>query len=350
MAQFHTHIVSEIIENHPDVTKIRLEDGSRAYAFSHITGDVHIGDKVVVNTTAVDLNLGTGGWHFVLWNLEHDDVDTPRGGHIMKARYTPVQLDTGVREEFEDYPTSSDLEGMPVIVAPLHSHIPAIASYLKSHNPDLTIAVAISDGAALPVALSDLLRTLKDATLVDSTISFGHSFGGDIEAINVYTALISAKHLAQADVAIVTMGPGIVGTNTQFGFTGIEVAHHLDAAHVLNARTYGVLRCSEADPRERHRGISHHAITTYSRATHNSHRLAHVANHDMSSQMEEQLASSGITTRHDVSYVDQVGVVGMMEQFGLSIFSMGRTAREDELFFEAACAPAQRVLEDSLHG
>ena len=63
------------------------------------------------------------------------------------------------------------------------------------------------------------------------------------------------------------MGPGIVGTGTQFGYSGIDVAYHLDSAKSLEAKTYGVLRASSADPRERHQGISHHSITTFSKAT-----------------------------------------------------------------------------------
>ena len=37
------------------------------------------GDRVVVNTTAVDLGLGTGGWHVVHWNLARDGVDAAGG-------------------------------------------------------------------------------------------------------------------------------------------------------------------------------------------------------------------------------------------------------------------------------
>ena len=39
---------------------------------THLIGTVAVGDRVVMNTTAVDLGLGTGGWNVVHWNLARD--------------------------------------------------------------------------------------------------------------------------------------------------------------------------------------------------------------------------------------------------------------------------------------
>lgn len=347
MTQYRKLKVIEIFETHNDLIKLRLDDDSRAYAFPLLNGGVEVGDEVIVNTTAVDLNLGTGGWHFVVWNLSKSSVDTARGGHIMKLRYTPLQIDSGVAEEFPDWEDEkTSIEGLSVIAAPLHSQIPAIASLIKKSRPDLNICVVISDGASLPLALSDLVRQLKEKQLINSTITYGHAFGGDIEALNIYTALLSAKHRVKADVVIVSMGPGIVGTNSTFGFTGIEVAHHLDAASTLGGNTFGVLRASSADPRERHQGISHHAITTYAKAATRRHKIALVDDHEMSESMRLQLSLNKIDSLHELTEVPQVGIVDIMEEFGLNISSMGRTAREDELFFEMASAPAQLVLKE----
>ena len=49
----------------------------RAYALTQLTGPVAVGDRVVVNTTAVELGLGTGGWHVVHWNLDRDAWSEP---------------------------------------------------------------------------------------------------------------------------------------------------------------------------------------------------------------------------------------------------------------------------------
>ena len=346
MAQYRKQQVIEVLETHDDLIKVRLDDQSRAYCFPMLNGSLKVGDFVIVNTTAVDLNLGTGGWHFVLWNLSNESIDTERGGHIMKLRYTPLQLDSGVEEEFDSWDHSKNsLDGMPVIAAPLHSHIPAIAAYVKNLDSKLNISVIISDGASLPLALSDTLRELKQKKLVDSTITYGHSFGGDFEALNIYTALLCAKYRAAADLVIVSMGPGIVGTNSEFGFTGIEVAYHLDVAKNLGAKTFGVVRASNADPRERHRGISHHSLTTYSKATNLSHSLGIIKDHELSSSMEKQISENGIDQKHSIEYLNSVGIVDLMESFDLKVSSMGRTAREDELFFEMAAAAGQIAIK-----
>ncbi len=51
-----------------------LSDGSRAYVLTDQVGPVAVGDEVVLNTTAVDLGSGTGGWHVVHWNLARRDL------------------------------------------------------------------------------------------------------------------------------------------------------------------------------------------------------------------------------------------------------------------------------------
>jgi len=346
MAKYRQKTVVKIYEENLEIIKLELDDGSKAYCFPKINGSVAVGDEVIVNITAVDLNLGTGGWHFVVWNLSRAEVETPRGGHIMKMRYSPLQLDVGVEEEKTSWDDkSNDLNGLPVICAPLHSQIAPIAAFLKNDNPDINIAVAVSDGASLPLALSDMIRNLKSRNLIDTTITFGHAFGGDFESINIYTALLAAKNVAHADVVIATMGPGIVGTNTSFGFTGIEVAQHLDAGKTLGARTFGVIRASSADPRERHRGISHHAITTFSRATNAKHNLGVISDHQMSESMISKLHEANIYELHDVTELKSVGIVDLMESLDLEVRSMGRSAREDELFNEMSAAPAQLVVQ-----
>lgn len=86
----------------------------------------------------------------------------------------------------------------------------------------------MTDGASLPIYLSKNVDTLKEK-LIDSTITIGNAFGGDYECINIYTALITAKEILKADAVFVSMGPGIAGTGTKYGFTGIEQGSILDA-------------------------------------------------------------------------------------------------------------------------
>ena len=112
----------------------------------------------------------------------------------------------------------------------------------------------MTDGAGLPIALSDLVASLRERSLIDATVTFGHAFGGDFEAVSVFSALVVARHVADADVAVVAMGPGIVGTNTRLGFSGLEVGPVLDATVALGGVPVAALRVSFADPRARHIG------------------------------------------------------------------------------------------------
>ena len=145
---------------------------------------------------------------------------------------------------------------MPVVAAALHSQVPAVAAAFKDRSPEARLAYVMTDGAGLPMAMSDLVATLRKRKLVDATITCGHAFGGDFEAVSVYSALAVARHVAHADAAVVAMGPGIVGTNTRLGFSGMEVGTILDAAYALGGVAIACLRVSFADPRRATRAVA----------------------------------------------------------------------------------------------
>ena len=113
-------------------------------------------------------------------------------------------------------------------------------------------------GGALPVALSDTLRRLREDGLLELTIGAGACFGGDVDAVNVYSALGLATARG-AEVVVAAIGPGIVGTGTLLGHGGMAVADALNASLELGGRAVLALRISEHDSRERHRGVSHHS-------------------------------------------------------------------------------------------
>ena len=46
--------VTEILDSRDGLIKIKLDDGSRAYNIIQNSGDVEVGDDVIVNTTAID--------------------------------------------------------------------------------------------------------------------------------------------------------------------------------------------------------------------------------------------------------------------------------------------------------
>ena len=199
MPAFKTGKVERILEERAGLQRVEVNlDGSpsgRTCSRSS-PGRSSWGDAVVVNTTAVDLGLGTGGWHVVHWNLARDHYSAPGPGHIMKARYTSLQTDVGSSEEhWTELADITSIDGMPVVAAALHSQVPAIAAAFKHARPDLRLAYVMTDGAALPLALSDLVAQLRDRALLDATITCGHAFGGDYEAVSVYSALAVARHI-----------------------------------------------------------------------------------------------------------------------------------------------------------
>jgi hypothetical protein len=344
MPAFRTGVVVALRDERAGLQKLDVEiDGEpgRAYVLTQLTGPVAPGDVVVLNTTAVDLGLGTGGWHFVHWNLARGEWIEPGPGHIMKLRYTSLQADVGSTEEHLDPATGgrTDAAGLPVVATPLHSQLPAVAVGIRAVRPDARIAYVMTDGAALPLAMSDLVATLRDRGLVDTTVTCGHAFGGDHEAVNVYSALMIARHVADADVAVVAMGPGIVGTGTALGFTGIEVGAVLDATVGLGGVPVACLRASAADGRGRHQGVSHHTATTLTVGTRSRVTVPVPAlGGAVEADLHTALAATGIAARHDVVTVTIPDVLAAFADHGLRISSMGRPAADDPILFQCAAA------------
>jgi hypothetical protein len=356
MSAFRSGSVVRILSERPGLQRVEVELGSgpeKAYVLPQLTGSVAAGDRVVVNTTAVELGLGTGGWHFVHWNLERDEWIERGPGHILKARYTSLQSDVGSTEEHLDAATAAlnTIDGMPVVAAALHSQLPAVAVTIRALRPTARIAYVMTDGAALPLALSDVVADLRVRSLLDATITCGHAFGGDYEAVNVFSALFVARHVALADVAIVVMGPGIVGTNSTLGFTGIEVGSVLDAVEGLGGVPIACLRASFADDRDRHRGVSHHTLTTLTVATRSRVVVPIPAvGPAVEQQLRADLIAAGIDARHDVMTIAIPDVLARFAEHGLSISSMGRPAAADPVLFQcAAAAGAASVIRIPEH-
>lgn len=310
----------------PGLQRVRAGD-ARAYVLTQLTGPVSVGDDVILNTTAVELGLGTGGWHVVHWNLARDDWVEPGPGHIMKLRYTSLQVDTGAAEEdHPDLPT--DLGGRPVVVCSLHSQVAIVAAAHKRLRPQGTISYVMTDGAALPIALSDLVADLRRTATIDATITAGHAFGGDLEAVTVASGLALAVAVQDADLTIVAMGPGVVGTGTKLGTTALEVASILDTAAWLGAQPILCLRASDADDRGRHRGISHHSLTAME-AVRSAVTVA------VPPALVGEADEAG---RHRWVGVEVPDVAALLQERGLVVTTMGRGPEQEPTFFAAAAA------------
>jgi hypothetical protein len=330
---------------------------SRAVNYTQLTGELEPGDEVIVNTTAVDLGLGTGGVHFVIEAPGRKPQPArpeagargpqPRPGHIMKLRYTPLQHSVlSVEEEAsphrEAIETFESLDATPVVICELHSQLAPVFAAAKASSADpIRIGYVMTDTAALPAAFSKLIPALKERHLLDFVITCGQAFGGDYEAVNLYSALAAAKAALGADIVAVAQGPGNVGTGTQLGHGGVEVGVAANAVHSLAGEPIVAPRMSFADPRPRHRGLSHHSIAVLSKIT-----LAPVVvalpalSGEERAAIDRQLESAGIELKgHRLEFVETEPVRAAIEKHRDMMHTMGRGYREDAVFFLASgCA------------
>ncbi len=351
MVRLRWGLVEAVLEDGTACQRLRVVvEGERATAvnFPLLTGAARRGLRALLNTTAVSLGLGSGGEHFVL-ALEGVEQDLRPGGHIMKLRYTPLQLKVWAVEEpgspwraaLEACP---DLAGMPVVVGSLHAQVlPACLGFHSVAGPGRRLAYVMTDGGALPAQLSRSVAALRQRGLLAGVITCGHAFGGDLEAVNLYSALLAARAILLADAAIVAMGPGVVGTGTKWGTTALEQAWALDAVGVLRGVAVAVVRMSFADPRPRHQGVSHHTLTVLGEAV---HRPVEVPIPELPAPQAErvasQLAQAGITLRHRVRVMPAGPLVTALARWeqegGVPLRSMGRGLAQDPALFLAGAA------------
>lgn len=347
--------VVEIKKQNGQLDDIRVEINGeifRAYNYPKMTGEVKVGDKVLLNTTAVELSLGTGGYHYVISNLDNMEADLEGQGHIMKLRYTPMQVrvdsvedhESKYHDVFEEFET---LDGMPVVVGTLHSMLTPFAATYKRLNPNKKLVYIMTDGAALPIYFSMNAATLKDKGLIDSTITFGNAFGGDYECINIYTALITAKEIAKADAVFISMGPGIAGTGTKYGFTGIEQGPILDAISKLGGRPIAIPRISFADMRDRHNGISHHSITIFDEIVNVGVEIPiTIYSEEKDSVIKNQIKENNLDKKHKIEYIENNRTKEDIDSYGLKVKSMGRNYEQDSEFFDSASSAAIYITEN----
>lgn len=336
MPAYRTVTVTSVLSSRPGLVRVAVRSDEadapeeRAYALTDVTGPVEVGDEVVVNTTAVDLGLGTGGWHVVHWNLARSSWSSPGGGHIMKARYTSIQHEMEVGEEAGgfDAAASAPLE-VPVVACSLHSQVGVVAAVLGHLRPDLRVAYVMTDGGALPLALSDLVASLRAAGLLVGAVTTGHAFGGEVEAVTIPSGLAVARAALEADVIVAGMGPGVVGTGSRLGFTGLDQATILDGASWLGGQPVMCVRASSGDPRGRHLGVSHHSLT-----------VLDATRSGVDVPVPTDLAVVEGPARHTIVTTDPPEVGAVLGAAGLRITTMGRGPDEDPLFFRVAAAAA----------
>lgn len=327
---------------------------ARAYNYIGLTGRAQVGDSLVLNTTAVELSLGTGGAHFVILNENNKESKFHDGGHIMKVRYTPIQMKVDAVEEqgspFHDKINNfKSLDNLPVAIGALHSILQPFAATYKKLNPNKKLVYIMTDSAALPIAFSKNVENLKKMSLIDSTITYGSAFGGDYECINIYTALITAKEVCKADCVLVAMGPGIAGTGTKYGFSGIDQATIIDAVDILGGKSFFIPRISFADARERHQGISHHSLTILGEIANRKTNVVFNSLYEKEKLdiIKAQIKNNSIDQKHNVFFEAYESTKKDLDENNLKVSTMGRKFDEDREFFEAASTVAYLISKST---
>jgi hypothetical protein len=330
----------------------------RALAYPALTGFPRVGDRVLLNTTALELGLGTGGYALVVAIPDRLPPDPALGGHLVKARYTPLQATVAGADEqgsphHDMLRDANDIGGMPVVVADLHSALAAVlagvfdeaertegAGAEHSHRP--RVVYVMQDGGALPAWFSRACAALKEAGWLVATVTTGQAFGGDLETVTVHTGLLAARHVLAADIAVVAPGPGNLGTGTRWGFSGVAAGEAVNAVAALGGRAVASLRLSEADPRERHRGISHHSLTAYDRV---ALARADVVVPALPGRFGARVAAeaAGLGTRHAIVTMSVDGLEAALRASPAPLSTMGRGLAEDLAYFLAAAAAGRHA-------
>ncbi|MCT4565232.1 MAG: DUF3866 family protein [Maledivibacter sp.] len=342
MLNLKTGIVEKIINVRGNAIELMVNVDNRsekAIAYKGLIYDIYEGSKVILNTTAKDLKLGTGGYHFVLANPQNTIKESKEHGHIMKLRYTPIQIKVNSAEEqnsryhhvFNEF---TSLERMPVLIGGLHSILTPIAVVLKALKSNIKIVYIMTDGGALPIDFSKNVYHLKEKGYIDGTITIGHAFGGDIECINIYNGLIAAKDILKCDICIVSMGPGIIGTGTKYGFTGTEQGSIIDAVTDLGGIPICVPRISFMDKRKRHYGISHHTITVLSKISKTRACIGiPKLMGEKDSIIKRQLSKYNIDKKHDVVFSEINDIIEILKKTDIKMSTMGRYLEDDMDYF-----------------
>jgi hypothetical protein len=327
-----------------DVALVRRGDDDpdtvRALAYPALVGEPRPGDRVLVNVNALAIGLGTGGYGIVVALPDRLPADADTVGREVKARYTPLQV---LVEAADSDDRAADLDGMPVVTADLHSAVPAVLAGVHAGRPTARVAYVMTDGGSLPAWFSRTLDALADRLV--GVVTTGQAFGGDLETTNVHTGLLAARHGLGADVAIVAQGPGNLGTGTVWGFSGTAAGEAVNAVAALGGRPVGAVRVSDADPRERHRGVSHHSLTAYGRVALAAADLVVPVGLPEPLATTVDAALAPLCPPHRVVAVDPAELDEALRSLPLKLSTMGRDLDADYAYFLTAAAAGRHAAD-----
>jgi len=332
----------------------------RAWADEALLGEMREGDEVVVSVEALDLELGSGGFDVVHVNLTRGlEGGGPLGEeHVMKLNYTSLQHAVEPTEVPMRFMPDVAAKGapeqgpgpVPVLVLPLHGHLAPAAWAAAQAAPGLRVGYVQTGGGALPGSLSRDVAELRERELLCGHVTAGPAYGGEHEAISVVGGIHAAVDALGWDAAIVGPGPGIIGSETRLGHGGIAALDNAHAALALGLPTLLSPRLSSADPRERHRPVSHHTLAVLEMLlapVQVPHPSGNPAATEILSRAGAGHGGAEGTRAHRLR--EAPADVAGYEASGLPARTMGRTIAEDPLFFAAALA-AGHVLGESAAG
>ncbi len=308
--------ISAVGERHDGVVRLEV-DGKPCLAYPRLTGEVEVGDVVLVNVQATELELGSGGFDVLYANLTRGlQLPAAERAHVMTLPYTPGQAAARFAEE-ERGERAERLEGTPVVCTGLHSQLAPVCAALGGRR----VAYVQQGGGALPLSLSDTVRAQTARKLLETAIAVSPCLDGDVQCVTVASALLHAAGRG-ADVVVCGIGPGIVGTGSRFGHGGLAVADAANAAAALGGAPIVAPRVSFGDERERHQGLSHHTRSAIELCL-----------------GEVRVAWPRGLERPDGLDVEEVDVTGWETACGsLPLSHMGRGPHDDPWFFAAAFA------------
>jgi hypothetical protein len=318
--------VTGIAEEHDALVRLEV-DGTPTIAYPRLTGPVELGDDVLVNVQARELELGSGGFDVLYANLTRGLGAAPEeNAHVMTLPYTPLQAAT--RHVEEDGQLAESLNGMPVVCCSLHSQLAPVCAGLGRRR---RLAYVQLGGGALPVSLSDTVRALKAGGVIEVAVAASPCVDGDVQAVTPASALAWCAHQG-FDAVVCSIGPGIVGTASALGHSGLAAAIAANTAAALDGTPVLAVRYSEADVRERHQGVSHHVRAILELCI-----------------AEVTIAwPRGLEAPDWLEPREEVDVEGWHEECArLPVSHMGRVLEEDPCFFMCAYA-AGEVARDRL--
>jgi Protein of unknown function (DUF3866) len=318
-----------VVDAEPLIVEIEGER-RRAWADEALLGEMREGDEVVVNVEALDLGLGSGGFDVVHVNLTRGlEGGGGEGEHVMKLNYTPLQH--AVQPVERALAETQGTVTTPVLVLPLHGHLAPAAWAAERTAPGSKIGYVQTAGGALPGPLSRDVAELRERGLLCGHVTAAPAYGGEHEAISLAGAIDAAVHELGWDAVIAGPGPGIIGSETRLGHGGIAA---LDTAHTSLALGLPTLlspRLSGADPRERHRPVSHHTLTVMKMLL-APVEVAVPAGNPVPTAILAQAAAWRHRLREATADLDGYAASGLPAE------TMGRPLELDPLFFAAPLA------------